>query len=150
MFRQALVASIISATLFTATPALAITIGYVDTAKVLQTYNGARTAQHQMQQELVAYQQAFAERQKKIAEAQKAGKTPAEIQKMTEMYEKELAPLKQKAATLEQRLSADVKTKVEAKIQAIAKNRKIDLVLDKAACLYGGIDLTPDVIRALK
>ncbi len=133
-----------------AAPAFALTIGYVDTAKVLVSYQGARTAQGQMQQELAAYQKEFVERQKKIAEAQKAGKTQAEIQKMTEQFEKELAPLKQKAMGLEQKLSATVKTKIESVIHRIAAQRKCDIVLDKAAVLHGGLDITADVIKALK
>lgn len=133
-----------------AAPALALTIGYVDTAKVLMSYQGAKSAQGQMQAELQAYQKAFVERQKKIAEAQKAGKSQAEIQKMTEQFEKELAPLKQKAMGLEQKLSASVKTKIEGVIHRVAAQKKCDLVLDKAAVLHGGIDITADVIKALK
>lgn len=144
-------AGIIAATVLApAAPAFAQTIGYVDTAKVLLSYQGARAAQGQMQQELVAYQKAFAERQQKIAAAQKAGKPQAEIQKMTEQFEKELAPLKQKAMSLEQKLSASVKTKIEAVIHRVAARRKVDLVLDKAAVLHGGVDLTADVVKALK
>ena len=151
MRRLIAAAGIVAATVIApAAPAFALTIGYVDTAKVLLSYQGARAAQGQMQKELVAYQKEFVERQKKIAEAQKAGKTQAEIQKMTEQFEKELAPLKQKAMGLEQKLSATVKTKIEGVIHRIAAQRKCDVVLDKAAVLHGGIDITADVIKALK
>ncbi|MEB3196704.1 MAG: OmpH family outer membrane protein [Candidatus Sericytochromatia bacterium] len=130
--------------------ASALTIGYVDTAKVLLSYRGARDAQGKMQAELVKYQQAFGERQKKIAEAQKSGKTPSELQKMTEEFERELKPLKDKAMSLEARLSGDVKTRIEAVIHRVAAERKLDLVLDKAAVLHGGVDITPEVIKGLK
>lgn len=150
MFRNVAITAAVLAGTLTASPAFALTIGYVDTAKVLLTYSGAKNAQGQMAKELEVYQKAFVERQKKIAEAQKAGKTPAEIQKMTTEFEKELAPLKTRAMSLEQRLSADVKTKIEGKIHAIAKARKLDYVLDKAAMLYGGVDITNDVINSLK
>jgi outer membrane protein len=150
MFRHVAAAAVVAATTLTALPAAATTIGYVDTAKVLLSYSGAKNAQGQMAQELQAYQKAFLDRQKKIAEAQKAGKPQAEIQKMTEAFEKELAPLKSRAMSLEQRLSGDVKTKIEAKINAIAKAKKLDYVLDKAAMLYGGVDITNDVINSLR
>jgi outer membrane protein len=150
MFNKLIVSSVVAASVLAAPAAFAYTIGYVDTARVLASYKGAKSAQAQMQAELAEYQKAFAERQKKIMEAQKAGKSQAEIQKMTEQYERELAPLKQKAASLEQRLSKDVKTKIEAKINTIAKNRKVDVVVDKAVVLYGGVDLTSDVINALQ
>ena len=142
-------ATVLAAVLTTAAPAFATTTAYVDTARVLMSYKGARNAQGKMQQELVAYQKEFAERQKKIAEAQKAGKTPQEIQKMTEGFEKELQPMKTKAMQLEQTLSADVKKKIEGVINKVAKSRKADIVLDKAAVLFGGIDITNDVIKAL-
>jgi outer membrane protein len=150
MFRKTATTVAILGAVLVASPAYATAIGYVDTARVLLTYSGAKTAQGQMAKELETYQHAFMDRQKKIAEAQKAGKPAAEIQKMTASYEQELAPLKSRAQTLEQHLSADVKTKIESKIQAIARARKLDLVLDKAACLFGGVDITNDVINSLK
>ena len=150
MFRSLIVSSVVAASVLAAPAAFAYTIGYVDTAKVLQTYKGAKSAQAQMPKELQQYQAAFVDRQKKIQEAQKAGKSQAELQKMTEQFEKELAPLKAKATSLEQRLSKDVKSKIEAKINSIAKNRKVDVVVDKAVVLYGGVDLTNDVIKALQ
>ena len=150
MFNKLIVSSVVAASVLVAPAAFAYTIGYVDTAKVLQSYKGAQSAQKQMQEEMAEYQKAFLDRQKKIQEAQKAGKSAAELQKLTEQYEKELAPLKQKAASLEQRLSKDVKTKIEAKINTIAKNRKVDVVVDKAVILYGGVDLTTDVINSLR
>lgn len=150
MFRSLIVSSVVAASVLAAPAAFAYTIGYVDTAKVLQTYKGAKTAQAQMQKELQEYQAAFVDRQKKIQEAQKAGKSQAELKEMTEKFEKELAPLKEKATNLEQRLSKDVKSKIEAKINAIAKNKKVDVVVDKAVVLYGGVDLTNDVIKALQ
>lgn len=150
MFNKLIISSAVAASVLAAPAAFAYTVGYVDTAKVLASYKGAKTAQVQMQSEMAEYQKAFAERQKKIMDAQKAGKSQAELQKLTAQYEQELAPLKQRAASLEQRLSADVKTKVEAKINTIAKNHKCDVVLDKAVVLYGGVDLTSDVINALR
>ena len=150
MVRPIASAVLIAATLLAAPSALAMTIGYVDTAHVLVSYKGAKSAQAQMQKQLMQYQNEFAKRQKKIAAAQKAGKSAAEIEKMTEKYEAELAPLKAKAQQLEESLSGSVKGKIESKITMIAKKRHVDLVLDKAAVLYGGVDLTNDVIQALK
>lgn len=150
MFRTMIITGAIAASTLVAPAAMAYTIGFVDTARVLTSYKGAQSAQATMAKEIQAYQQAFADRQKKIAEAHKAGKTQAEIQKLTAQYERELAPLKEKAAKLEQKLSAGVKTKVESVITSIAKRRKVDVVIDKAAVLYGGVDLTGDVIQALK
>lgn len=130
--------------------ASAMTVGYVDTAKVLLSYQGARSAQGKMQAELLKYQAAFTDRQRKIAEAQQAGKSQAELQKMTEGFEKELAPLKAKAMSLEAQLSGDVKKKIEGVIHRVAAARKLDLVLDKAAVLHGGVDITDEVVKALK
>lgn len=150
MIRSMIVTGAILASTLVAPAAMAYTIGFVDTAKVLTTYSGATAAQKKMASELQAYQKAFAERQQKIAAAHKAGKSQAEIQKLTEQYERELAPMKEKAQRLEQQLSANVKTKVESVIHTIAQRRKVDVVIDKAAVLHGGVDLTNDVIKALK
>jgi outer membrane protein len=145
-----LIASAVMASVMIAPAAFAQTIGFVDTAKVLVSYKGAQSASAQVQKELAALQKEFGERQKKIQDAQKSGKSQAELQKLIEQYEKELIPLKQRAAQLDARLSADVRTKIIGQIQAIAKKRKVDLVLDKGAVYYGGVDLTDDVIKALK
>lgn len=150
MFRSAIIASAVTAAVLSANAAFAYTIGYVDTQKVLQTYTGAQSAQAAMQREIQSYQQQFAARQQKIQAAQKAGKSPAEIEKLTKQYEAELEPLKQRAANLEAKLSANVKTRIEGKIAVIAKAHHVDVVIDKAAVLYGGVDLTQDVINALK
>lgn len=150
MFRSMMIASAVLASVLVAPAAFAQTIGYVDTARVLVSYKGAQSASAQVQKELAALQKEFAERQKKIADAQKSGKSQAELQKLIEQYEKELIPLKERAAKLDQRLSADVRTKIISQIQAIAKKRKVDLVLDKGAVYYGGVDLTDDVIKSLK
>lgn len=130
--------------------ASAYTVGYVDTAKILLQMPGAQTARQQMQAELIEYQKAFADRQRRIAEATQAKKPEAEIRRMTEQFEKELAPLKAKAQGLEMRLSGQVKTKVEAAIQAIARARRLDVVLDKAAVLYGGVDITNEVLTRVR
>lgn len=149
MFRRLALAAAIAA-IVPATPALAYTVGYVDTLRVLTSYSGAKNAQGQVQKEVIAYQKAFADRQQKIMAAQKEGKSAAELQKLTEQYEAELAPLKQKAASLDSKLSGEVKIKIEGVIKRIAQARKVDVVVDKAAVLYGGLDLTDDVVKALK
>ena len=69
MFRKAATAVAILSAVLVASPAYATAIGYVDTARVLLTYSGAKSAQGQMAKELEAYQHAFMDRQKKIAEA---------------------------------------------------------------------------------
>jgi len=125
--------------------AFAQQIGYVDTAKILSSYDKA--------QEFEADQKVKqAELQKYIAEARKnikAAKTQTEAKNLESKYSKELDVKKDEYS---KQLAKDweliQKTVIDA-IKTAAASKKIDVVFKKESLLTGGIDLTPDVLNIL-
>lgn len=135
-----------------AAPAMAAApgaIGYVDTQKVFQGYKEAQTAQNKFRHEAQAYQEELAEAQKKLEDARKAGKSTDEINKMQKRYEDELKPKKQRVEALDRDLSGKIKKQIESVIGQVAKAKGIPTVVDKQVILYGGTDLTNDVLAKL-
>lgn len=130
--------------------AAAPTVGYVDTATVFNSYAEAKKAQDQFRKKAEDYQEELAKRQRAIEAARKAGKSDAEIQKMMQDAEKDLMPQKKAVEELDRKLSTQIKSKIEAAIAASAKAKGITTVVDKQVILYGGTDLTSDVVKRLK
>lgn len=125
-------------------------LGYVDTAQVFNAYGEAKRAQDQFRKKAEEYQEELGERQKAIEAARKAGKPEAEIQKMMKDAEQDLMPKKKAVEELDRKLSTQIKGKIEKAIADAAKAKKITTVVDKQVILFGGTDLTSDVIKRLK
>ena len=130
--------------------AAAPSLGFVDTAQVFNSYGEAKRAQDQFRQKAEDYQQALAKRQKQIEDARKAGKSDAEIQAMMKDAEHDLMPQKKAVEELDRKLSTQIKVKIEKAIAAAAKAKGVSAVVDKQVILYGGTDLTSDVVKRLK
>lgn len=128
----------------------ASTVGFVDTAQVFNSFPEAKKAQDQFRKKAEDYQEELAKRQKQIEDARKAGKSDADIQKMMKDAEQDLMPQKKAVEELDRKLSTQIKAKIEAAIAASAKAKRITTVVDKQVILYGGTDLTSDVVKRLK
>lgn len=141
------------ATAVVAAPAVAAapagTIGYVDTQKVFQGYKEAQSAQSRFRKEAQDYQEELANAQRKLEEARKAGKSEAEINKMQKKYEDDLKPKKARVEALDRELSGKIKKQIESVIAQVAKSKGIPTVVDKQVILYGGTDITSDVLARL-
>ena len=124
-------------------------LGYVDAQKVFQNYKAAQAAQARFRQEAEAYQNELAADQAKLEAARSAKKSPAEINKMQQKFENELQPKKNKVEALDRQLSGKIKKQIEAVIAQVARSKGIATVVDKQVILYGGVDLTHDVIQKL-
>jgi Skp family chaperone for outer membrane proteins len=143
------VALAIAATLLMAPQALAYSVGYIDSARLFRESATIKQAQAEIQSEQDKIQKAFEDRQKKLEEARKTQKEE-EVQKLQAQYSQELSEMRDHAQQVDASLSKKIKDKVEGTIQVVAKKRKIDVVIDKQAVYYGGIDLTNDVLGGLK
>ncbi len=133
-----------------AAQAAAPSLGFVDTAQVFNSYPEAKRAQDQFRKKAENYQEELAKRQKQIEDARKAGKSDSEIQKMMKDAEQDLMPQKKAVEELDRKLSTQIKGKIEKAIAASAKAKGISAVVDKQVILYGGTDLTSDVVKRLK
>jgi Skp family chaperone for outer membrane proteins len=98
---------------------------------------------------------------KNKAEKEKAGKSSEEQAKIEQKYQEQLQvkfndlnnQLNQKAKEINEYLNqqkAAVMEKLQKTIEAVATDMKLTLVLDKNACLYGGVDITQKVLDQAK
>ena len=73
--------------------------------------------------------------------------------KIAGMSEEDKANLYQqtqeKLAQKQQALIEPIQKKVEAEVKAVAESKGLQVVIDKGAVVYGGTDITQDVIRKM-
>lgn len=110
-----------------------VNVAYVDTAVLLSRHPAAQKAQADLQKELQALQAEF--------DKKSAGMSQDEKMKLFNEYQQRLDA--RKAAVL-----ASVTDELKSLIAQTAKKTGYNLVLDKQVVLYGGHDLTEDVLKA--
>jgi len=137
------------AALMIAGPALAASLGMVDTKRVFDEYKEAQKSQAEYKEKAESYQREFLEKNRALQEAQRQGKSKAEIEKLTKKYEAELKPRKDAVDALDRKLSTLLKKKIEDAIGDVAKAKGLPVVVDKQVVLHGGEDITDDVLKKL-
>lgn len=69
-------------------------------------------------------------------------KQKAQLQNLSQQYEKEVYER-------DQELTKKIVDDIQKKVEEVAKKKGLELVLQKSAILYGGQDLTSDVLKML-
>ncbi len=110
-------------------------VGVVDGRKVLTSLPDYAAASNEMQQALQEAQMRF--------EADTANKSDEEKAKAMQQAQREL----QKK---EQELMAGIEKKIDDAVKQVAEAKGLSVVIDKSAVVYGGQDITDDVIKKLK
>ncbi|MBM3275913.1 MAG: OmpH family outer membrane protein [Candidatus Sericytochromatia bacterium] len=124
-------------------------LGKVDTKRLFEQYREAQLSQSEFKKKAESYQRKFMNRNQELQDAQREGKTKAEIEKMTKRYEAELRPEKEAVEKLDKELSAKLKRQIETAIQDVAKAKGYSVVVDKQVVLFGGEDITDEVLKKL-
>ncbi len=133
---------------FAAPPAPA-SVAYVETQKIFLEFEEARKAQTNFRSKAEAYQRELAEDQQKLEEAKKSGKSAKELREMQKQFEDTLKPKKVEVENLDRQLSQRIKKQIVEAIEQVAKSKGFTVVLDKATVLYGGTDISDEVIKRL-
>jgi outer membrane protein len=141
---------------------------YLDTNKVVQTYNQSAEFQQLYQKaekELNEFGHSLQEQinkevsdLEKEKEKQKQGKSAAKQRaldeeygkKLQKLYEEKQVELDNKKAEIYAQLDQNLLMKIKEATAKIAKKRGLPLVVDERAIYYGGIDLTEQVLTVLK
>ncbi len=148
----ALAVALAAASLFV-TPSAAVAeaavVGKVDTKRLFEQYKEAQMSQSEFKKKAEAYQKEFVEKNKLLQKAQAEGKSKAELEKMTKKFETELKPKKEAVEKLDRELSGRLKKKIETTIQDVAKAKGYSVVVDKQVVLFGGEDITDEVLKKL-
>jgi Skp family chaperone for outer membrane proteins len=121
---------------------MADSIGFIDTQLVVKQYNKAIAAQSDLVRKQKELQDLVIKRQGELEVAKAASKNEEELSKMKDDFEEELQPKREELIGLNQKLSTDIEKDIIDATKKIAKQLRIDVVLDKQVVLVGGTDLT--------
>ncbi len=110
-------------------------VGVVDYRRAMAGHPDYAAASNEMQKAMQEAQMRF--------EADTANKS--EDEKVQAMQQAQ-AELQQK----EQELLADIQKKVDAAVKQVAEAKGLSVVIDKGAVVYGGQDITDDVLKKFK
>ena len=121
---------------------MAESIGFIDTQLVVKQYNKAIAAQSDLVRKQKELQDLVIKKQSELDIAKTTSKNEEELSKMKEAIDDELMPKRDDLIVLNQKLSADIEKDIIDVTKKIAKQLRIDIVLDKQVVLAGGTDLT--------
>ncbi|CVK20471.1 OmpH family outer membrane protein [Sporomusa sphaeroides] len=111
------------------------TVGYVNRQQVFASYPGIQDIMNRIQTMRNEAQQDYDTRSKDLPEAER--------QALNDTIARE-------EARKEDNLMKPVGDKIEASIKAVAEEKGLTVIIDAATVVYGGIDITADVIAKLK
>lgn len=118
-------------------------VGYVDINKILENHPRIEKAKKDISDFAV---KAKADYQKQLDEAVK-NKTATEAQQLKTEYE---VKLNQAVAQKQQEILKPILDDIKLVVRDVAKKKGIDIVLRGEIVVVGGVDLTEDVIKAIK
>jgi len=134
-------------------------IATVDTQKVFQGYSKTKEVQVKLEKEKTKLEGQLAPKAKnleKIARdlnAKGDKVTVAEkdkFQRQQDEYAKEHRALQDKLGRMEYEEMGAIKTDITSAVNRVAKQGKYEMVLEKGAVLYGGKDITLEVLKTLE
>ena len=134
-------------------------IGIVDMQRVMVEstfYKEFKTAEDDMKKLEKQLQDDMMNKDKQLEDARKKGVSQTELMKLREKFEKEIYEQRTKAQNLVKTKQSQLedgreklKKEVDKAIKDIAGEKKIDVIFDKQAVLFGGMDITDDVSKKL-
>ena len=107
-------------------------IGYIDIGKAMQSHPDAEAAMKTLQAESEAFQKDFDEKAKTLSE-----------QEQQRYY----VQLQQRLQQKEAELTSAIFKKIEASVQKVAKAKGLSVIVERGSVVYGGTDITDDVIK---
>jgi outer membrane protein len=111
------------------------TIGYIDYLKVFSEYKETKNMQLQIQKKQ-------AEINKIIEDAKKKGLDEKKLNQLKLEKEKELGNFVEKNRNT-------LKNRILAEVEKVARTQKLSVVLEKNARVWGGVDITKEILNNL-
>lgn len=127
----------------------AATLGYIDTQKVISTYEKTRKAMEYFKKAEHDIQAEIAEKQKQVDAAKEKGASNEEIQNIIDRIEKEMEPRSKGIRESKQKIMFEIQNDVIMATEAVSRKMGIEAVLEKQALITGGVDITDKVIEFL-
>ena len=137
-----------------------VSIGIVNTQVIVEKsslYSAVRKADQELKSLEDNFKKDYMDRMGKLQQAQQQNKPRAELEKLVKQYEKELKSKQESAyKTLQSKqrnlqvMKEQLKSKVDSAVKDIAKQKKLTYIVDKQAMLFGGVDITNEVLAKVK
>lgn len=136
--------------IFIILPVSALKVAIVDSNRVLQEYSVAQKMLQDLAKAEADLNKKIAEKKALIEQAKTAKKTETEIQMLAEQMRLEIEPEARKLEDDTNKKSDEIEANIKAAIEAVAKEGKYDAVMIKEAVLFGGVDVSDEVLKKLK
>lgn len=140
--------------------ALAGGVGIVDTRKVFETsklFEMLGLAKKEVAKLEEDLKKETLYKSKLLEEARAKKVSDKELLKMQEDFQSELEKKRRDGQELSEKkqkeleeMSVKLKSQVDEAIKSVAKEKTLDVIVDKQAVLFGGTDVTEDVIKKIK
>ena len=121
-----------------------VNVGYVDQNRIQNEAPQIKSSMEEMQSKMAEVQQ---EAEQKFQEAAASGASEEDMQKLQQQ-------MQMKAAGVQQQYAIQTKAKVDAAMDDIVKEKKLDTVVNSngkdGVVVSGGVDITEDVIQKLQ
>lgn len=139
----AVVMSVLCAAAFTAGCGK-VNVGYVDQNRIQNEAPQIKSSIEEMQNKMTEVQK---EAERKFQEAGASGASEEDMQKLQQQ-------MQMKAAGVQQQYATQIKAKVDAAMDDIVKEKKLDTVVNSngkdGVVVSGGVDITDEVIQKLQ
>jgi len=136
--------------IFISLPVSALKVAIVDSNRVLQEYSVAQKMLQDLAKAEADLNKKIADKKALIEQAKTTKKTETEIQMLAEQMRLEIEPEARKLEDDTNKKSDEIEANIKAAIEAVAKEGKYDAVMIKEAVLFGGIDVSDEVLKKLK
>ena len=136
----------LATTLLTGSIASAEGIGYIDTEKIYNGYDGIQSAMREISQKELALQEYLLQQEKKS----KTLTTPIQKKNFEEQVAKEFKAKKEAYLKFKAEKEQAIYKKIQDASRAVLVEQKLDAIVDARVLFVGGIDVSDLVIAKLK
>ncbi len=144
--KNMLIALGLATTLLTGSMASAEGIGYIDTEKIYNGYDGIQSAMREISQKELALQEYLLQQEKKS----KTLTTPIQKKNFEEQVAKEFKAKKEAYLKFKAEKEQAIYKKIQDASRAVLVEQKLDAIVDARVLFVGGIDVSDLVIAKLK
>ena len=144
--KNMLIALGLATTLLTGSLASAEGIGYIDTEKIYNGYDGIQSAMREISQKELALQEYLLQQEKKS----KTLTTPIQKKNFEEQVAKEFKAKKEAYLKFKAEKEQAIYKKIQDASRAVLVEQKLDAIVDARVLFVGGIDVSDLVIAKLK
>ena len=127
----------------------AATIGYIDSQKVISSYEKTKKAQEQFKKKEQFFQDEVAKRQKQVEKEKNKNISDGDLRRLAEKFNKELEPQRNDMIESQKKMMQEIQDDLVKATEATAKRMGIEVVMDKQLIITGGTDITDEVIKQL-